>query len=387
MFDFDKDHSRVPGNCKWDGMGDCIPLSVADMDFQSPQPVIEALQRRVEKGLFGYQVLTERDYEAVMNWRKQRHGEEIPREHLLATPGVLNTMRAAIYALTAPGDGVIVQTPLHTPSITSASMRGRHCVDVPMLCDEAGRYTMDYAGLERAFQAGNKVLALCSPSNPTGRVWTGEELERLAALVRKYDAYVVADEIHADIVYAGFRHIPLHTLPGMEGRVITVFSPSKSFNFGGIHIASAVIADGALRKKISDILYEAGICCGRPDALAITAQTAAYEQGGSWLDALLSYLEGNIAFVQEALRGTPLRVRHPEASILLWVDCSDLSWDTRTYMQKMETAGILPDPGHYYFMDNHAIGSYIGMQSHFRINIATHRENLAEAIRRLKTCF
>ena len=386
MTNFDSMFDRIPGNCKWDNMDSVIPLSVADMDFHSPQPVIDALQARIQTGLFGYQVLTDRDYEAVLQWRKDRHGDILCREHLLATPGVLNTMRAAIYALTSPGDGVIVQTPLHTPSITSASMRGRHCVDVPMLLGEDGQYRMDYAGLEAAFHAGNRVLALCSPSNPTGRVWTYEELEKLSALVQKYDAYVVADEIHADIVYPGHKHIPLHTLPGMKDRVVTTFSPSKSFNFGGFHIATAVVADSALRQKISDILYEAGICCGRPGALAITAQTAAYEQGGPWLEQLLIYLDGNIRFALEALANTKLKLRHPEASILLWADCSELSWDTATYTQKMAAAGILPDPGHYYFMDNHAIGSYTGMQTHFRINIATPRTNLAEAIRRLRTC-
>lgn len=386
MNHFDIMFDRIPGNCKWDHMDSVIPLSVADMDFRSPQPVIAALQERIQTGLFGYQVLTDRDYEAVLQWRMSRHGDTLCREHLLATPGVLNTMRAAIYALTAPGDGVIVQTPLHTPSITSASMRGRHCVDVPMLCGEDGQYRMDYAGLEAAFRGGCRVLALCSPSNPTGRVWTFDELEQLSALIQKYDAYVVADEIHADIVYPGHKHIPFHTLPGMKSRAVTTFSPSKSFNFGGFHIATAVIADNALRQKVSDILYESGSCCGRPDALAITAQTAAYEQGGPWLDQLLLYLDGNIRFVLDALKDTELKLRHPEASILLWADCSALDWDTSTYTQKMEQAGILPDPGHYYFMDNHAIGSYTGMQSHFRINIATPRKNLAEAIRRLQSC-
>ena len=386
MWNFDGDFTRIPGNCKWDVGKGVIPLSVADMDFQSPSCVVEALQKRVETGLFGYQVLTERDYEAIINWRKQRHGERILREHMLCTPGVLNTMRAAIYALTQPGDAVIVQTPLHTPSITSASMRGRRCLDVPMLVNAEGQYTMDYEGLEKAFQRGARVLALCSPSNPTGRVWTYEELERLARLVCKYDGFAVADEIHADIVYPGHRFISLRTLPGMDMRTVTTFSPSKSFNFGGFHIATAVVADSALRQRISDILYESGACCGRPGALAITAQTAAYEQGGPWLDALLSYLEENINLVLDALQGTPLKAYRPEASILMWIDCSALHWDTATYNQKMEHAGILPDPGHYYFMDNHAIGSYAGLQSHFRINIAMPKEKLGAALKQLKTC-
>ena len=383
-FDFDRIYDRIPGNCKWSGAGDILPLSVADMDFASPPCVAQALQDRAAKGLFGYQVLTPADYQAIIDWRMRRHGEELKREWLLATPGVLNTMRAALYALTEPGDRIIVQTPLHTPSITSASMRGRVCVDVPMLCDETGRYTMDYAGLEKAFASGARVLALCSPNNPTGRVWTYDELERLAALVKKYDAYVVADEIHADIVYFA-HHISLRTLPDMGKRVVVTFSPSKTFNFGGLHIATAVVEDDDLRKKMYDLMYEAGICCGRPGALEITAQTAAYTHGDAWLDALLSYLEGNISFVCDALQDTPFKVCRPEASILMWIDCSAMGWDTAAYHAAMAKAKITPDPGHYYFMDNHHIGAYTGPQTHFRMNIGAPRAILAEAVKRLKT--
>ena len=383
-FDFDAIHHRIPGNCKWSGARDILPMSVADMDFASPPVVVEALQERIASGLFGYQVPTAADYQAIINWRRERHGEELRREWLLVTPGVLNTMRAALYALTAPGDRIIVQTPLHTPSITSASMRGRICLDVPMLCDENGRYSMDYEGLERAFASGARVLALCAPSNPTGRVWTYSELETLAALVRKYDAHVVADEIHADLLYRGAKHISLRTLPGMGSRVIVTFSPSKSFNFGGFHIATAVIEDDALRKRVSDILYETGICCGRPGALEITAQTAAYNGGGPWLDALTEYLDDNITCAIDALKDTPVKTYRPEASILMWLDISAMNWDAAAYSQAMKQAALQPDPGHYYFMDNSKIGSYTGPETHLRLNIAAPRALLTEGLARLK---
>ena len=384
-FHFDTIHSRIPGNCKWEGVGELLPMSVADMDFASPPCVVSALQERAAKGLFGYQVLTEQDYAAIIDWRMRRHGEVLRREWLLATPGVLNTMRAVVYALTNPGDGVIVQTPLHTPSITSASMRGRICLDVPMQCDENGRYSMDYEGLERAFASGVRVMTLCSPSNPTGRVWTYEELERLARLVEKYDAYVVSDEIHADILYGDAKFISLRTLPGMGKRVISTFSPSKSFNFGGFHIATAVIEDDDLRSRVSALLYEVGICCGRPGAMEITAQTAAYTHGDEWLDALLEYLDGNISVVLEGLKDTPFKAYRPEASILMWIDCSAMGWDTAAYQQAMQAAGILPDPGHYYFMDHSKIDTYSGMQSHFRLNIGAPRSTIEEAVRRIRS--
>ncbi|MBO5852098.1 MAG: aminotransferase class I/II-fold pyridoxal phosphate-dependent enzyme, partial [Clostridia bacterium] len=298
MYDFDKVYTkREPGNCKWDVEKGCIALSVADMDFASPPEVTKALVERVSTGLYGYEMMTERDYQAIIDWRFKRHGEVIKREHLMATPGVLNTMRAALYALTNEGDKVIVMPPLHTPSITSASMRGRVCVEVLMNDDGNGYYTLNYEGIEQAFKDGAKVLMFCSPSNPSGRVWKKEELERLAQIVIKYNGYVIADEIHADIVYKGHKFISLRLIEGMEDRSVCVFSPSKSFNFGGFHIGSVVVKDDALRKKIKDILYETGNVCGRPTAMSICAQTAAYTQGGAWLDELLEYLQANIDVV------------------------------------------------------------------------------------------
>ena len=384
-FNFDVVHSRIPGNCKWSEAGGLIPMSVADMDFASPPCVVSALQERISSGLFGYQVLTEQDYQAVIDWRLRRHGEVLKREWLLVTPGVLNTMRAAVYALTEPGDRVIVQTPLHTPSITSASMRGRICLDVPMKLDAEGRYRMDYTALEQAFASGVRVMTLCAPSNPTGRVWTYDELEQLAQLVQKYDAYVVTDEIHADILYRDAKHISLRTLPGMGKRVISTFSPSKSFNFGGFHIATAVIEDDALRSRVSALLYETGICCGRPGAMEITAQTAAYTHGDAWLDSLIGYLDENISVVLDGLKGTRFKAYRPEASILMWIDCSEMGWDTAAYHRAMEAAGVQPDPGHYYFMDISKIDGYSGMQSHFRLNIGAPRSTIEEAVRRIRS--
>lgn len=386
MYDFDKVYTkREPGNCKWDVEKGCIALSVADMDFASPPEVTKALIERVSTGLYGYEMMTERDYQAIIDWRFKRHGEVIKREHLMATPGVLNTMRAALYALTNEGDKVIVMPPLHTPSITSASMRGRVCVEVLMNDDGNGYYTLNYEGIEQAFKDGAKVLMFCSPSNPSGRVWTKEELERLAKIVIKYNGYVIADEIHADIVYKGHKFISLRLIEGMEDRSVCVFSPSKSFNFGGFHIGSVVVKDDNLRKKIKDILYETGNVCGRPTAMSICAQTAAYTKGGAWLDELLEYLQGNIDFVCKELEGTPLKAYKPESTILMWIDCSALKLTTEKYNELMKKAGIMPDPGHYYWMDNHKIDAYKGLQDHIRINIGAPRATLKEALNRLKS--
>jgi len=219
--------------------------------------------------------------------------------------------------------------------------------------------------------------------NPTGRVWTMEELSGVAELVKEYDAWIVSDEIHRDIVYRGKRHIPIATLPGMEERAITVFSTSKTFNLGGFHIGSAIIADAKLRTDVTQAFYEYGHACGRPSSLCIVAQTAAYKHGAGWLEELLEYLDGNISLALKYLQGTPLTACRPDGTFLLWVDCETLGMNTDELMSFMrEKARILPDPGHYY--DMYEIADYKGLQHHFRLNIAMPRSLLEQAMDSLR---
>ena len=350
MYDFDRIvDRRNMGACKYLGVpGDILPMTIADMEFAAPPEVVEALKKRAEHGNFGYTMMTERDYKAVISFVEKRHGMVIPREHLLATPGVLNTMRCAMYAMTEPGNKVAVILPLHTPSIRSASMQGRIACESWMKRREDGNYTFDLEDLEKHFASGARVLMMCAPHNPTGRVWQQSELEALAALVQKYDCRVISDEIHRDLVYPGHKHIPLASLPGMENRVVTVFSASKTFNLGGCHIGSAVIADGELKEKIRSLLYEYGHECGRPPLFSLVAQTTAYEQGERYLDEMIAYLDKNISLAMEYLQGTALKICRPEASFLLWADCSEYHLNTQELAEKLARAGISADPGHYY---------------------------------------
>ena len=279
MYDFDRIvNRRNIGACKYLGVPENIlPMTIADMEFSAPPEVIDALQKRAGHGNFGYTMMVDEDYQAVIDFVKHRHGMEIPREHLLATPGVLNTMRCSMYSLTSPGDKVVVILPLHTPSIRSAYMQGRIACESWMKKDGSGNYTFDFEDIEKHFASGAKVMMMCSPHNPTGRVWRMDELATLAELVKKYDCMVISDEIHRDLVYPGNKHIPLAALPGMEKRVITVFSASKTFNLGGCHVGSAVIADEELKNKVRSLLYEYGHECGRPPLFSLIAQTSAYK--------------------------------------------------------------------------------------------------------------
>jgi cystathionine beta-lyase len=387
MYDFDKIvNRRGIGACKYLGVPENIlPMTIADMEFAAPPEVIDALQKRAAHGNFGYTMMVDEDYQAVIDFVKARHGITIPREHLLATPGVLNTMRCSMYALTEPGDKVAVILPLHTPSIRSAYMQGRVACESWMKRTIDGNYTFDLDDLEKHFASGARVLMMCSPHNPTGRVWRMEELAPLAELVKKYNCTVISDEIHRDLVYPGYKHIPLASLPDMAERVITVFSASKSFNLGGCHIGSAVIANAELKEKIRSLLYEYGHECGRPPLFSLVAQTAAYKYGEKYLDEMISYLNSNIDLAMEYLKDLPVTVCRPEASFLLWVDCSKLNWDTETLARKLAEAGISADPGHYY--DTWHIAGYSGLQHHFRLAVGMPKALLEPALDRLRKLF
>ena len=387
MYDFDKIvNRRGIGACKYLGVPENIlPMTIADMEFMAPPEVIEALQKRAAHGNFGYTMMVDSDYQAVIDFVRKRHQIDIPREHLLATPGVLNTMRCSMYALTEPGDKVVVPLPLHTPSIRSASMQGRIACESWMKKSSDGNYTFDLEDIEKHFVSGARVLMMCSPHNPTGRVWKIEELSGLAELVKKYDCMVISDEIHRDLIYPGNKHIPLAVLPGMAERVITVFSASKTFNLGGCHIGSAVIANGELKDKIRSLLYEYGHECGRPPLFSLIAQTAAYQQGEKYLDEMIAYLNKNIDLAMDYLKDLPLKVLRPEASFLLWADCSAYDLNTAQLAEKLARAGVSADPGHYY--DTWHIAGYEGLQHHFRLAIGMPRQLLEPALERLRKEF
>ena len=384
MCDFDKIIDRRHCNaCKFINLPeDFTAMCVADMDFEVPDFITGALHKRVDTANYGYTMMGDEDYQAVIDWSCKRHGVVIPREHLISTPGVLNTMRCSMYALTEPGDKVVVVLPLHTPSIRSATMMGRNKVESWLVCDENGNYTFDFADLEKHFSNGAKVLMLCSPHNPSGRVWSKDEMEKLVALVIKYDVKVVCDEIHRDLIYPGHKHMVLGNMPGMAERTVTVFSASKTFNLGGCHIGSAVIANEEMRNKIRYTLYEFGHECGRPPVFSLAAQTAAYQHGEAYLEELLKYLSGNIDLAMEYLADMPVKCVRPEASFLLWVDCRELDLNTSELNDLFAKAKISADPGHYY--DTFQIADYSGKQHHFRLSIAMPRQQLEFAMENLR---
>lgn len=385
VYNFDEAFDRRPTGVKWLGADDeTIVLTVADMDFPLMPEVGQAVKDAIDKRDFGYQIMGEHHYEAILNWIKKRTGEDVPREYLIDTPGVLYTMRSSMYALTEPGDKVVIQTPLHTPSIKSASMMGR----IPMknwLIYKDGRYTMDFDHLEKCFREGAKVLMMCAPNNPTGRVWTKEEMDTVAELANKYNVYVVADEIHRDILWDGNKHISPTSMPALKDRSVSVISTSKTFNMGGFHMGTAIIPNPEIRQKVKDMLYHFGYACGMPAIIDREAQHAAYVYGEQWYQQMLKYNEGNINLALEYLDGLPIFAHKPEGTFLLWVDVTALDVDSAGLKEYMKKWKVFGDPGSYY--DTKDYKDYKGKEHHMRINLATQRKNVEEAFDRIRKSF
>lgn len=383
-YDFDRIIDRKAlGALKWKNMPEgTIAMSVADMDFALAPEIIAGVTEAVSRGESGYVGMSEDDFSAVIDWCKLRNGTEIPREHLIATPGVLYAARTALYTLTEPGDKVIVQTPLHTPSISSASMLGR----IPMIIYENGTYKIDFDHLESCFKDGAKVLMMCVPNNPTGRVWTKEELLCVAELVNRYNAYLITDEIHRDIIWGNNRHISPSELPELANRTVAVFSTSKSFNMGAFHIGSAIIPNEDIRNKVVKRFYAHGHVCDRPALMCMAAQTAAYKHGNAWFTEMMSYVKGNFELANEYLADLPIRPNKPEGTFLMWADITELGLNAAELRDVMRNKWkVVCDPGSYY--DTADYEAYTGLEHHIRLNLATPRAQLEEALSRIRNYF
>ena len=386
-YDFDTVIDRKElGAEKWKGFADgTIAMSVADMDFKIMPEVIEEIKKTAEKGEFGYVCLSNKDYGAIIDWVKKRRGIQINPAHLVATPGVLYSARTAMYSLTNKGDKVVVQTPLHTPSIATASMLGREPV-INELIYKDGKYFIDFDHLESCFRNGAKVLMMCAPNNPTGRVWTRNELETIGEIVSKYNGYVVSDEIHADIVWEGSKHISPVEIPSLAERSVAVFSTSKTFNMGGFHIGSAVIPNREIRENFVKRFYSHGHSCNRPSLLCAAAQTAAYTYGEEWYLQMMDYIRENISLAKQYLATTPIRPNTPEGTFLLWADIDELGWDADKLWDVMKNDWrVIADPGHYYHTKDYQ--TYKGAEHHIRLNLATPRATLEQALDRIVTYF
>ncbi|MBI5891674.1 MAG: pyridoxal phosphate-dependent aminotransferase [Nitrosomonadales bacterium] len=301
------------------GRADIIPLWVADMDFAVPETVQRALTERAAHPVFGYTVHPESLYESLILWLGNRHGWAIKREWIVFCPGVVPSLHASIMALCPPGAGVIVQPPVYAPFLSAPVTTGRKLLLNPLKLED-GRYRFDPDDLERCAAEGGRLLILCSPHNPVGRVWQREELQALLSVCERHGIAVVSDEIHADLVYPGMRHVPLATL-GDKVKIVTAVAPSKTFNIPGLGLSALVVPEQDDRAAITQAFDTLHVSAGNP--FSIAAFEAAYRGGAPWLDALLEYLAGTRDMVREFLHQClpQIKLIEPEGTYLLWLDC------------------------------------------------------------------
>lgn len=326
-YDFDKTIDRRATNSyKWDSAPEgVLPMWVADMDFRTAPAIIDSLQKRVAHGIFGYTRVPDAYYDAVTSWFSRRHGWDIDREWIIYTSGVVPAVSAVIKALTVPGDKVIVQTPVYNCFFSSIRNNGCEIVSNP-LRRTADTYEMDFDALERcAADPRTKVMLLCNPHNPAGRVWTPDELTRLGNICLRNGVTVVADEIHCELVYQGFKYTPFASLSdAFLHRSVTCVSPSKAFNIAGLQIANIVAFDNDLRSRIDKAININEVCDVNPFGVAATI--AAYNEGEEWLNQLVDYLHGNYEAMAEFCRRelAEFPITRLEGTYLVWMDCSSL---------------------------------------------------------------
>lgn len=300
-----------------------LPFWVADMDFRAPQPVIDELTRRVQHGIFGYTDPKESYKEIIVNWMTKHHGWTPSTKALTITPGVVFALAVAIRCFTKPGEAVLLQQPVYYPFTEMIRQNNRELVNSPLVLKD-GHYEIDFDDFEEKIVKHDvKLFLLCSPHNPAGRVWTRDELLRMASICLKHNVLIVADEIHHEFVRPGFKHTVLASLsPEIAGQTITCTSPSKTFNLAGLQVSNIFIENDELRRKFRAEISAAGY--SQPNSLGLFAAQAAYEHGAEWLKELLAYIESNYqkakAFFAEQM--PKVKLIEPEGTYLLWLDFS-----------------------------------------------------------------
>jgi len=365
---------------KWDtaSSDEVLPLSVADMDFRTAAPVLESLERRVRHGIFGYTKVPQAYFDAVTGWFERRHNFTFRQEWTLYTTGVVPALSAIIKALTVPGDQVMVQTPVYNCFFSCIRNNGCEIV-ANQLVYKDGRYGIDFDDLaEKASDPRAKLLLLCTPHNPVGRVWSREELTRIGKICIENDVTVVSDEIHCDFIFPGRRHIPFVSISDeFLSRSVTCTAPSKTFNLAGLKVANIHAADETIRKKINKALNINEVCEISP--FAVDALIAAYNEGEEWLEELNEYLLGNYLYLKDFFerRLPQFPVLPLEATYLVWVDCSALRLPSETI------AGMLLEKGNLWVNAGSMYGA--GGENFIRLNIACPRALLAEGLRKIQS--
>lgn len=383
LYNFDISVNRLGTNSvKWDyldnvfGNGEVLPMWIADMDFEAPQSITDAVVKRAQHRIYGYTERGDSFYTAIADWMKKRHGWQISNEWIEVCPGVIPALCLSILTFTEPGDKVLLQPPVFPPFFSSIENNGRIVVN-NQLKQENGKYVMDYDDLEAKLSSGVKAMLLCNPHNPVGRVWNREELRKVGELCNKYNVIIISDEIHSDLVYSGCTHIPAASVSEqLSVRTVTCVAPSKTFNIAGLFIGAVIISDKTLRDKFNHTLNRVGI--EMSNLFSSTALESAYTNGHEWLNQLLTYLEGNIDFLVDYFnkRIPRIKVSKPQGTFLAWLDCRELG------MKQKDLVDFFISKARVGLNDGTSFGA--GGEGFMRINIACPRSLLEEALKRIE---
>ena len=374
-YDFDRvTERRETDSMKWRFYGDdVLPLWVADMDFVSAEPVIRALHGRVEHGIFGYTRPTPALRQAIQERLRRLYQWEIKQEDIVFLPGLVVALNVVYHAFSGPGDGVLVQPPVYHHFLKDPVKHGWVIHDPPLV-RKADTYEIDFDTFEKSITPRTKVFLLCNPHNPVGRVFTRSELERLAEVCLRHHVLICSDEIHCDLLFPGYRHIPMATLgPEVAGQTVTLMAPSKTYNLAGLHCGFAVIPNPKLRAQWQAFAH--GLIPS-VNIMGHVAALAAFQDGQEWLDQVLAYLTGNRDFVAQYLKEKiPLvRMTKMEATYLAWLDCRDLGIPGNPFEFFLKQAKVALNDGSEFGK---------GGEGFVRLNFACPRTTLAKALDRM----
>lgn len=375
-FDFPTNRHNTD-SYKWDSAPeeDILPLWVADMDFRTSPEIISALKEKVNEGIFGYVKVPETYYESLTNWFSTRHSWKICRESVIYTSGVVPAISAVIKALTHPGDGVIVQTPAYNCFFSSIRNNGCRIVENPLKRIDSAygfSFEFDYDHLEQlAAEPDCRLMILCNPHNPTGRVWKRKELERISEICSRNNVIVISDEIHCELTRPGYSYTPFGAI---DRNAVICCSPSKAFNIAGLQIANIITPSEEIRSRIDRAINDNEVCDVNP--FGVVALQAAYNHGSQWLSALKEYLNANYLFLRDFFASNipALKVCSLESTYLAWVDISSLG------MGSVDFEKLAMHKGKVWINS----GSMYGMEGYIRINFACPRSRLEDALRRLE---
>ena len=378
MYDFDREiNRRNIGSLKWDVLENELPMWVADMDFATAPEIIEALKKRVEHNVFGYNIITNEWYQAYVNWWKKEHDFQIEKDWLVFATGVVPIISSAVRKLTTPGENVLIQTPVYNIFFNSIVNNGRNVLESPLVYKD-GAYSIDFKDLEEKLKCPQTTLMiLCNPHNPIGKIWYRSELDKIGKLCEKYNVTVISDVIHCDLTAPGKSYIPFAAVSETCRDIsITCVAPTKTFNIAGLQTAAVFASNENLRHKIWRALNTDEVA--EPNTFAVPAAIAAFGNGKEWLKALKDYIQRNKEYVVDFLKENipDIYVVSIEATYLLWLDCRKIAENTDLLVEHIrKTTGLFLTAGSEYGETGKAF---------IRLNTACTRRNLKDGLERLK---